>query len=115
MNASLTILVTGATGATGSSTVRELLGRGVRVRAMVHKMDPRSEHLSSLGAEIVEGDLLDFDDVRSALEGIQRAYFVFPIRPGIIQAAGYFAQAANEVRLEAIVNMSQISARRGAR
>ena len=108
------ILVTGATGATGRATVAELQSRGIRVRALVHKIDSRSEQLSKLGAEVVEGDLLDFRSVRAALEGIERAYFLFPVIPGIVQAAGYFAQAANEVRLEAIVNMSQITARREA-
>jgi NAD(P)H dehydrogenase (quinone) len=108
------ILVTGATGATGRATVAELQSSGIRVRALVHEIDARSEQLSRLGAEVVQGDLLDFQSVRSALEGMQRAYFLFPVIPGIVQAAGYFAQAANEVRLEAIVNMSQITARRDA-
>ena len=35
--------------------------------ALVHRIDSRSEHLSKLGAEVVEGDLLDFLSVRSAL------------------------------------------------
>jgi NAD(P)H dehydrogenase (quinone) len=109
------VLVTGATGATGRATVSELLARGAKVRALVHKADVRSERLASLGAEIVEGDLLDFMSVRAALDGVRRAYFVFPIIPGIIQATAYFAQGASEVGLEAIVNMSQISARREAK
>ena len=108
------VLVTGATGATGRATVAELQSRGICVRALVHKIDSRSEQLSRLGAEVVEGDLLDFPSVRSALEGMQRAYFLFPVIPGIIQAAGYFAQAATEVRLESIVNMSQVTSRREA-
>ena len=61
------------------------------------------------------GGLRDFASVRAALEGVGRAYFVFPNVPGIIQATAYFAQAATEVGLEAIVNMSQISARRDAK
>jgi len=105
---SCAILVTGATGATGRASVHELRSRGITVRAFVHKIDSRSEQLSKLGAEVVEGDLLDFCSVRSALEGIQRACFVFPIVPGIVQATGYFAQAASEVLLEAMVNMSQV-------
>ncbi len=66
MNASATVLVTGATGATGSATVCELLQRGVKVRAMAHKLDERSEKLAISGAEIVLGDLLDFRSVRAA-------------------------------------------------
>ena len=46
------------------------------------------------------------------MEGITSAYFLHPIAPGIIGAAAYFAQAAKEAGVTAIVNMSQISARR---
>ncbi len=46
------------------------------------------------------------------MEGIRSAYFLHPIAPGIIGAAAYFAQAAKEAGVKAIVNMSQISARR---
>jgi uncharacterized protein YbjT (DUF2867 family) len=46
------------------------------------------------------------------MEGISSAYFLHPIAPGIITAAAYFAQAAKEAGVTAIVNMSQISARR---
>ena len=46
------------------------------------------------------------------MEGIKSAYFLHPIAPGIISAAAYFAQAAEEAGVTAIVNMSQISARR---
>jgi NAD(P)H dehydrogenase (quinone) len=53
--------------------------------------------------------------VRAALSGVQRAYFVYPIRPGILQAPGYFAQAAKEAAVDGIVNMSQKSARQDAK
>lgn len=108
-------LVTGATGATGSKTVKFLLQGGARVRAFIHREDERSAELASLGAELVTGDLLDFEVVRSGLEGVQGAYFVYPIMPGLLQATAYFAQAAKEAGLSEIVNMSQISARREAR
>lgn len=108
-------LVTGATGATGRKTVKFLLEGGARVRAFVHREDERSAALGSLGAELVTGNLLDFEAVRNGLEGVQGAYFVYPIMPGLLQATAYFAQAAKEVELSAIVNMSQISARREAR
>jgi NAD(P)H dehydrogenase (quinone) len=108
-------LVTGATGATGSKTVKFLLEAGAQVRAYVHRQDERSAALSALGAELVTGDLLDFEAVRSAIEGSQGAYFVYPIMPGIHQATAYFAQAAKEAGVGAIVNMSQISARREAK
>lgn len=106
------ILVTGATGETGSKTVESLRERGANVRALVHEEDARSERLRSLGAEVVVGDLLELDDVHNALQGVSSAYFVYPIRPGLIAASTYFAQAAREIGVGAIVNMSQIQARR---
>jgi NAD(P)H dehydrogenase (quinone) len=68
-----------------------------------------------LGAAVVLGDLRDFESVRSAVDGVRSAYFVFPIEPGILQGTAYFAQAAKEAGVEAVVNMSPITARRVAR
>jgi len=108
-------LITGATGATGGAAAERLLEQGRRVRAFVHRSDERAENLRKRGADIVVGDLLDFDSVRSALKNVDRAYFVYPIRPGLVQATAQFAQAAREARIEAIVNMSQVSARSDAK
>ena len=110
------ILITGATGATGGSAITKLLELKVPVRAMVHQVDARSEQLRASGVEIVQGDLSDFEAVSTALKGITGAYFVYPIQvPGILEATAFFAQAAMEEGVSAIVNMSQISARRVAK
>src|SRR5260370_1216296 len=109
------VLVTGATGDTGRATVDELLARGHQVRALAHGQDERSKRLQERGVEVVYGDLLDFRQVKAALNGVKRAYFVYPIRPGILQATAYFAQAAKEAGVDGIVNMSQISARQDAK
>ena len=104
-------LVTGATGKTGAYAVPLLIARGHAVRALVHKLDERSERLAAMGAEIFEGDLLDLAAVRRAVAGVQRAYFCYPIAPGLVEATAYFAEAAREAHVGAIVNMSQISSR----
>jgi NAD(P)H dehydrogenase (quinone) len=109
------ILVTGATGLTGRQTTDILLSRGFEVRALVHKADERSEKLKALGADIFVGDLLDFEAVQAALRGMNAAYFIYPIAPGLINATAYFAQASKESRLDGIVNMSQKSARENAK
>lgn len=109
------ILITGATGATGSEAVRLLRERGRAVRALVRREDERAQALRALGAEVVVGDLRDFAAIRSALEDIGSAYFVFPIEPGILQSTAYFAQAAKEAGVEGVVNMSQATARREAK
>jgi uncharacterized protein YbjT (DUF2867 family) len=109
-------LITGATGVTGGNAIKKLLELKVPVRALVHQVDERSKKLSSQGVEIVQGDLTDFEAVSEALQGITAAYFVFPVKvPGLLEATAVFAQAALEQGVEAIVNMSQISARRIAK
>jgi len=108
-------LITGATGATGGDAVRQLLEKQQAVRVLAHRPDERSEQLRKAGAEVVFGDFLDFDSVRAALRGVQRAYFCYPISPGVVQATAQFAQAAKEAGVEVIVNMSQISARGDAK
>ena len=45
------ILVTGATGRTGSAVVTQLLAKGWPVRAAVRVRDARSDRLQSRGAE----------------------------------------------------------------
>ncbi|WP_101952158.1 NmrA family NAD(P)-binding protein [Mycobacterium sp. 3519A] len=110
-----TILVTTANGDTGRPMVDQLLGSGVDVRAMVRTDDARAQRLRDAGAEVVFGDLLSFRDVRAALDGVQRAYFNFPVGEGLVEAAVMFAQAAREQDLELIVNMSHIQSRPYAR
>ena len=107
-------LITGASGKTGAHTVRLLRERGLRVRALVHALDDRADRLAAQGAEVVQGDLLDFPAVSAASAGVTAAYFVYPIRSGLLEATANFAQAASEAGVHAVVNMSQISARREA-
>lgn len=107
------VLITGATGNTGRNAINKLLELGIPVRAMVHKIDNRSEDLEKRGVEVVQGDISVFNDVSNALEGISAAYYVYPITVGgIIESSAFFAQAALEQNVGHILNMSQISARR---
>lgn len=106
------ILVSGATGRTGGAAIDELLKLGKPVRAYVRSDDARAAALRQRGVDIAVGDFTDIDAIRAAMDGIKSAYFLHPIAPGIISAAAYFAQAAKEAGVTAIVNMSQISARR---
>ena len=103
------VLITGATGRTGGAAVREAIALGLDVRAMVRKIDERSEALAAQGAEVVVGDVLDINSIRAALEGIEAAYFVYPVAPGLITATANFAQAAKEAGTKAVLNLSQRS------
>lgn len=106
------LLVTGATGATGYATVEALHGSGNAVRALVHQDDARADRLRALGAEVVVGDLLDIDSVQAAMDGVNAAYFVYPIKPRLLDATAYFAEAAKEAGVGAIVNLSQRTSHR---
>ena len=101
------ILVTGATGKTGSVVVSELLKAGYPARALVHGEDGRSAGLRALGAEIAVADMSDVERVADALKDVQRAYFCPPFDPYMIQGAVAFAVAAREARLEHIVGLTQ--------
>ncbi len=106
------ILVTGATGKTGSAVVRQLLDRGYPVRATERKRDERADQLESLGAEVVVADFHDLRSMRGAMEGVGRVYFVYPPQGArLIEATTIAATAARDAGVRGFVNMSQISAR----
>jgi uncharacterized protein YbjT (DUF2867 family) len=107
------VLVTGAAGrigGTGRFVAETLLKQGYAVRAFVRTHDERAEQLATLGAELVVGDLLDIPTVQTALCGIGRAYFCYSVADTLLQATTTFAAAAREADLEAVVNLSQLSA-----
>ncbi|EUC18567.1 Uncharacterized conserved protein YbjT, contains NAD(P)-binding and DUF2867 domains [Burkholderia sp. YR290] len=106
------VLITGATGDTGRAAVRESIALGLSVRAMVHRKDDRSAALEALGAEVVVGDLLEINTVRDAMKGVDAAYLVWPVQPGLINATVNFAQAASETGVKTVINLSQRSANR---
>src|SRR5579884_1117570 len=105
------VLVTGAAGGTQGSTGRLvaalLMERGIPVRALVHKLDARSDDLRRQGAEVVEGDLLNPASVQAAIKNVKRAYFTYPVADGLLEATAIFASAARDAGLEMVVNNSQ--------
>ncbi|MBT3923615.1 MAG: NmrA family NAD(P)-binding protein [Nitrospina sp.] len=107
------VLVTAATGKTGSHVVEQLIEKGYPVRAQVRRHSEKSELLESMGAEVVVGDYFDRQFLHTAMRGIKRAYFCYPPADRLLEAITNFAVVAKEVGLEFMVNMSQIIARHG--
>ena len=105
------ILITGAAGGPQGSTGRLIAAllheQGIPVRAFVHILDSRSDELRQQGAEVVEGDLLNPATVQSAMQGVKRAYFTYPVADGLLEAATIFAAAARDAGLGLVVNNSQ--------
>lgn len=102
-----TFLVTGASGKTGGAVARQLLELGQPVRALVRRDDARSRALRALGAEVVAADPLDRDQMRAALRGTARAYFVPPFDPAMREMAEVFADVFAHEKLESLVALSQ--------
>jgi uncharacterized protein YbjT (DUF2867 family) len=101
------ILVTGATGNTGSALLQQLEQRGARVRAMVRKPDAAPRGTS---ATFIHGD---FDDARSlagALEGVTRAYLVTPSSADAEAQQLRFVEVAAAAGVTHLVKLSQLAA-----
>ncbi len=69
------LLVTGATGNTGSLIVKQLLERGVAVRALARD-EGRAQALRQQGAEVVLGDLDVPSTLDAAVDGVDKVYLV---------------------------------------
>jgi NAD(P)H dehydrogenase (quinone) len=106
------ILVTGAAGqlgAVGRTVTSLLLDRGLPVRALVRREDERAAALRAAGAEVVVGDLLEPTDVYRVVSGCQRVYFGMSASAGYLEATVTMAAVARQIRVDALVNMSQMT------
>ncbi|MEH6545142.1 MAG: NmrA family NAD(P)-binding protein [Sneathiella sp.] len=101
------ILVTSATGRTGTPTARQLLEKGYPVRAFVRRLDHRSDALEKAGAEIFCGNQYSITDMRAAMVGVKRAFQCAPAAPNALQFNVIFTVAAYEAKLEHVVNIGQ--------
>jgi uncharacterized protein YbjT (DUF2867 family) len=101
-----TVLVTGAAGGaqgkTGRHLTEMLLARGVPVRAFVHRLDERSDHLHALGAV---GDFLDIQSVQRAVNGVSTVYFAYPVQDGLLTATAIMADAARKAGVTRLIDM----------
>jgi uncharacterized protein YbjT (DUF2867 family) len=103
-------LVTGATGYIGGRLVPELLNAGFAVRVMSRSRAKLRDVPWARDVEIVEADARDPDDIRTALGGVDVAYYlIHALGSGRSfadtdrEAAQTFAAAAREARLGRLV------------
>jgi uncharacterized protein YbjT (DUF2867 family) len=75
MSKKLKVLVTGATGNTGSLLVPALLSAGVDVRILVRN-EAKAKPLKDLGAEVVLGDLDQPETILSAVKNVDKIYLL---------------------------------------
>jgi uncharacterized protein YbjT (DUF2867 family) len=101
----MTILVTGATGNVGRNVVEHLVKRGADVRALVR--DPSKASFAA-GVEVVQGDLLDVDALRSAMSGVSTLFLLNGVVADEYTQALVALAAAREAAIERIVYLSVI-------
>ena len=112
--------VTGGTGFIGSSVVRDLLGRGIDVRALCRPGSNRT-NLEGLDVELFEGDLLDAGSLRGGMVGCELVFHVgalysFWVRPKRliydvnVEGTRSLLEAAKSTSIERIVYTSSVAA-----
>jgi len=101
----MTILVTGATGTIGRNVVEQLVKRGASVRALVR--DPAKADFPS-GVDVVKGDLLDVDSLRSAFSGVSTLFLLNAVAPDEFTQALIALNAAREAGIDRLVYLSVI-------
>lgn len=72
------ILVTGAAGKTGRAVVTAVARAGETTRALVRVPSQRAEMIEVGATEVMAADMLQPDQVRRALQGIDRVYHIGP-------------------------------------
>ncbi|MCB2212935.1 SDR family oxidoreductase [bacterium] len=94
MLAKPTILLTGATGYVGGRLLQRLLKRGEHVRCVSRRPETLRDRFGDK-VDAVEGDVLDHDSLRSALQGIDTAYYLVH---ALAKKEGFFAEELNGAR-----------------
>ncbi len=112
-------LVTGATGLVGGCLAQCLPEEGYEVRALVRRSSDTT-HLQSTKAEIVYGDVSDYDSLPPALEGVQMVFHsASKVTPGwgpwedfektIVKGTQNLLQAASESGVQRFLHISSNS------
>jgi uncharacterized protein YbjT (DUF2867 family) len=101
----MSILVTGATGLVGRQVVEQLVKRGAAVRALVR--NPAKADFPA-GVEVMQGDLLDVDSLRSAYKGVSALFLLNAVAPDEFTQALVALNLAKEAGVERLVYLSVI-------
>lgn len=105
----MTILITGATGRVGRHVVDQLVQRGASVRVLTR--DPSKASFPA-GVDVVQGDLLDIDAMRTAFDGVRTLFLLNAVTGDEFTQAIITLNLAREAGVERVVYLSVIHADR---
>jgi uncharacterized protein YbjT (DUF2867 family) len=100
------ILVTGATGLSGSAMIREFARQRAPVRALVRNRAKAHELEMLPTVEVVEGDMLRPETLRAALDGVDHVLMISSARERMVQTQCMFIDAAREAGVRHVVKFS---------
>ncbi|MCK6370288.1 MAG: SDR family oxidoreductase [Gammaproteobacteria bacterium] len=103
------ILLTGATGKTGSETAKALIAKGVKARALVRSAE-KAAALQAAGIELVIGDVTDRESVRKALAGVTRLFLLMPNSQHQLELEKQVVDLAKAAGVRHVVKMSSMEA-----
>ena len=103
------ILVIGATGNIGSEVTRQLVAKGVRVRALVRDR-AKAEAVLGTKVQLVAGDLSRPETVAAAMDGADKLFLVTPLHLDQIAMKSAAIQAAKPAGVKHIVMSTGIGA-----
>jgi uncharacterized protein YbjT (DUF2867 family) len=100
------ILVTGATGLSGSAVIREFARQKSPVRALVRSRTKAHAFETFSSVEIVEGDMLRPETLEAALDGVDRVLMISSARERMLQTQCMFIDVAKKAGVRHIVKFS---------
>ena len=103
------ILITGATGKTGSATAKSLGEKGETFRALIRN-EEKKEGLESLGGEVVIGSIENTEVVNQSMQGVKTLLVLLPNSESQLALEKQLVDSAKQAGVERIVKMSSIEA-----
>ncbi len=104
------VLITGATGFIGSHLAKDLVVKGQTIRCLVRSSSSKIavDYLQRLGAELVQGDLLDLPSLKKAIHGVDAVYHL-----GGGGRVGMPTQTQYKINVEGTRNLLEVCLKQG--
>ena len=103
------ILLTGATGKTGSATAKALNEKGITFRALIRNEEKRGD-IESLGGEVVIGSIENKEAVDQSMVDVETVLVLLPNSENQLSLEKQLVDSAKQAGAKRVVKMSSIEA-----